>query len=283
MSQTKIFWSNDERAQVVRRAAILMLDHGYNYWGPTVVEAQKVLPRNRQRPESSILTQAKATLGEAIEAEIRALNTARVSAANTAKEKVEQPVPQIEEGPVEVLKKKGFAQAESLVGMAVESFTEEFKSLLRAALMSTVVEVIEEANGAMQDAMKNLPKGQFDIHAEVKTKEVSAISTAGKEVKADRIKVAIIGGTEKGSDKAIIEDGLGDVFDIRYIDAKGEAARAKTCDIILVRTAFTNHALTKTVEHLVGKDRMRHIHRSGPSAVNEWLMNHYASLPAQHA
>lgn len=278
---SKIFWNQTERAQVVCRAAILMMDHGYTAFGRTVLEAQKVLPRNRQRPESSILIGAKASFGEDILAEIQAVSMARMNAEKAVKAEEtatrEEVTPSIE--PMQVLPKKGFEQAESLVTLAVESFTGEFRTLLRAALLGTVAEVVEEANESIRKALQKLPTGNLSIHAEI-GKEVQAQATGGEEVKATRIKVAIVGGTEKGSDKAIIEDGLSDVYDIRYIDSKGEANRVKNCDLVVIRTSFTNHALTGTVEGLVEKNRIHKIGRSGAKAVNEYLMSHYANMPS---
>jgi len=278
MSNAKVFWNAKERAEVICRSAILMMDHGYTAWGPTVLEAQKVLPRNRQRPEGSVLTGAKASLADDIRAEIMSVSQARMEEAQRKNEakiaEAAAAAAAAEAEPTVMVMPKEFKKAESMMSLAIESFVAEFKTLLKAAMTNAVAETIEEANEEMQNALRNLPMGSLHIAAEVH-KEVSAVQTGGNEIKAHHLKVAIVGGTEVGGDKQKIEDNMKDIYDFRYIDSKNQAERARNCDIVLIRSAFVNHSLTEAIAAVVPKERIYHVHRRSPNAVNEWLMDYY--------
>lgn len=270
MSETNkvVRWTKIERDLVAQKAADLMVNHGITAYGRAAIEAQNVLTPERRRIESSLLMNAKHSLGDIIDAfalQLRINHRLKKEPAEPVKAPAETEVAPAVAPQIMIQN-----ATESFMDMAIESFADAFRKKLRSAMLNVVAEVMDEASHSI--TLPTLP---------AKSQEVSAINAGqAAEVKAHKIKVAIVGGTEVGGDKQKIENGLKDVYDFRYIESKNQAVRAEHCDLVLVRTSFTDHCLEESVTRLVGKDRMKHVHRRSPNAVNEWLLDHYTKSAA---
>lgn len=278
-------WADDEINAVVLRAATLLLEgEKFRGVGALVLEAQRVLPIGRRKAESSILNFAKAQYGDAIDAKVSELAIAKYQAKAKTEEKVEAKE-EVKPEP-EVLEKKAKVEEpvppliQMAMGFMIESITDEFKKQLRHALNAAAADVIEEVSKATTSR-------EFFQPATVQPakQEVSAINPVkGEEVKATKIKVAILGGNGKGKDQEFITKGLEDVYDFRFIDSeKSVTERVQACDLVVVRTAYCSHGMQHSAERAVPKERVIKISKGSPSAINEMLLDRYVNSSKFHS
>ena len=262
-------WTEAERTLVINKIVDLLESGSHTYIGRAAVEAQQVLPITRRRIEISLQQNATMAFGKIINKEMETRSINRYLAKQIEKEKAKEEIP-LESQSVSTIEVVESLGQESIISLAMDSLVnsvvEEFKKKLRISLKSASTDLLQEFSTKFSQGTFPSLNGST---------EVSAFSTMvkdSKEIKVDKIKIAILGGDGKGSDRQFITRGLEDIYDFRFIDSKTSVGdNIKNCDLVLIRTKFCSHGQQYSAEKVIEKSKIIKFSRSGPDSINALL------------
>lgn len=267
----RIFWKEEEYQLVAERAAVLRLDQVYQSWGQTICEAQKVLPSNRRRPEHTMMNNGKSLFEKRVVKRMEEISAERMAEAKAKRDapKTVQSIPAENHAakPEEIPAKMG---ADELLGKTIEYIAEDFKQKLLEAFKRKTLEAMDEM-GAIAAQLKPTVSAMKDVSLH------TGVEKSTSDVK--RMKIGIVGGSEKQGDQQIIMDGFEDVYDFKFVDNLNQLDRIRHCDLVLIRTSYCNHGMTEGIRRVVDKAKIVLLNKNykTPRKVHEWLLDRYVN------
>ncbi len=260
-ARSKIRWTPEEKTKVFNKVVEYMVDHHMSVSNAAVV-AQNILPEYRRRPESSIYSAAYTMFGEEAAKEVkiyRDLDKVYVAPLQ---------IPEWNTPPAPAPAEPEIQTEEPLLPQGYN---------LREMARNLCKDFEEEVFQGLVQAWENAQK-RFQLYVEAKESPAKV-----QEERTRLLKIAVVGGFEKGADKQTVGRGLAGSANFRFYDNQENVKEIWRNDIIVIRTSYANHPIIEEIEKAV-KGTIAKIYKvEGKSAIliNDWITTYLLSSPEE--